>query len=92
MQGSNVMDVVLGAPENIIEQNAFYARLKFALVQKNIEVSKLKELNATQKKEFDELKARYETISETHRQVEPVIPHSHRIKSTPQNDDREVCS
>jgi hypothetical protein len=67
----------MGAPESIIEQNAFYARLKFALGQKNLEVAKLKELIATQKKEFDEMKVRYETVAETHRQVKPVIRRNH---------------
>lgn len=58
-----------GAPESLIEQNAFYLHLKLTLGQRNQEITSLKEVNATQKKEFDELMAKYETLEKAHKYV-----------------------
>ena len=61
-----MVDVVRGAPEALIEQNAFYLQLKLILGQCNQELVNLKEENISQKREFDDLKARYETLEKTH--------------------------
>ena len=58
-----------GAPESLIEQNAFYLHLKLTLGQRNQEITSLKEVNAMQKKEFDELMAKYETLEKVHKYV-----------------------
>ena len=61
-----MVDVVQGAPEALIEQNAFYLQLKLILGQCNQELVNLKEENVSQKREFDDLKARYETLEKIH--------------------------
>ena len=61
-----MVDVVRGTPEALIEQNAFYLQLKLILGQCNQELVNLKEENVSQKREFDDLKARYETLEKIH--------------------------
>ena len=59
-------DMVRGAPEALLEQNAFYFQLKLILGQRNQELIALKEANLSQKREFDDLSARYETLEKAH--------------------------
>jgi cell division protein FtsL len=61
--------VVRGAPEALIKQNVFHLQLKLQLGQRNQEITTLREASASQKKEFDDLKARYETLEKTHKHV-----------------------
>lgn len=61
-----MMDIVRGAPEALVEQNAFYHHLKLTLGQCSQELIALKEENVSQRKEFDDLKARYETLEKAH--------------------------
>ena len=59
-------DIIRGAPEALLEQNAFYFQLKVILGQRNEELITLREANVSQKKVFDDLKVRYETLEEAH--------------------------
>ncbi|KAF8263109.1 hypothetical protein EI94DRAFT_1807771 [Lactarius quietus] len=54
------------APEALIEQNAFYLQLKLTLGQCNQEIATIKAASVSQKKEFEDLKARYETLDKSH--------------------------
>lgn len=76
MQGPSAADIVWGTPEALIEQNAFHLQLKLALGQRTQEIANLKEVNVNQKKEYDELKAKYKTLDKTHRCVVPRAIHS----------------
>lgn len=58
-----------GTPETLIEQNMFHMQLKLTLAQWNQEMATLKEINATQKKDFDELTAKYETLKKMYKYV-----------------------
>jgi hypothetical protein len=71
VQGPSAVELVRGAPEALIEQNVFHLQLKLQLGQKDQEISVLRESSTSQKKEFDDLKARYETLDKTHRYVVP---------------------
>jgi hypothetical protein len=71
VQGPSAVELVQGAPEALIEQNAFHLQLKLQLGQKDQEISVLRESSTSQKKEFNDLKARYETLDKTHRYVVP---------------------
>ena len=62
----NPADIVRGASEALIEQNAFYLHIKIILGQRNQELAGLKEASVNQKKEFDELKAKYDTLEKVH--------------------------
>lgn len=66
-------EVVRYAPGELIEKNAFHVELKLTLGQRDQEIIALKEANVAQKKEFDDLKARYETLDGMHRYVEQNI-------------------
>ena len=59
-------DIVRGAPEAIVKQNAFYLQLKLVMGQQNQEIVALKEVNVSQLRDFNDLKARYETLEQAH--------------------------
>jgi hypothetical protein len=65
--GPSAADVVPGAPESLIEQNVFHMQLKLTLAQRNQELAALKEINGSQKKEFDKLTAKFETLEKTYK-------------------------
>lgn len=69
MQGPSTADIIQGAPEVLIEQNSFYLHIKLKLGQCDQEISTLREANLNPKKEFDDLKARYETLEKLHKYV-----------------------
>ncbi|KAF8261291.1 hypothetical protein EI94DRAFT_1705640 [Lactarius quietus] len=56
--GQSITEVVQGTPEALIEQNAFYLQLKLTLGQCNQEIATIKAASVSQKKEFEDLKAR----------------------------------
>jgi hypothetical protein len=58
---------VQGAPESLIEQIAFHMQLKLTLAQWNQELATLKEINGSQKKEFNELTAKFENLEKTYK-------------------------
>ncbi|KAF8259730.1 hypothetical protein EI94DRAFT_1834286 [Lactarius quietus] len=64
--GGNIAEVVRGTPEALIEQNTFHLQLKITLGQCNQEIAVLKEACVSHKREFDDLKARYETLDKSH--------------------------
>ena len=59
-------DIVQGAPEALVEQNAFYLQIKLVMGQQNQEIVALKEVNVSQLRDFNDLKARYETLEQAH--------------------------
>jgi hypothetical protein len=59
-------DIVRGAPEALVEQNAFYLHLKMTLAQRDQELTALKEVSVGQKRELDILKAKYDTLEQSH--------------------------
>jgi hypothetical protein len=69
LQGPSPAEVVWGAPAALIEQNVFHLQLKLQLGQRNQEITTLREASASQKKEFNDLKARYETLEKMHKYV-----------------------
>ena len=60
------MDIVRGTPEALVEQNAFYLQLKLVMGQQNQEIVALKEVNVSQLRDFNDLKARYKTLEQAH--------------------------
>lgn len=75
--------MVRGAPEALIEQNAFHLHLKLTLGARDQEISALKDASTTQKKEFDDLKARFETLNNVHQYVEPSSSSKKSLKVPP---------
>jgi hypothetical protein len=71
MQGTSIADAVRGAPEALIEQNAFHLQLKLTLGQRNQEIANLKEVKINQKREFEDLKVRFKTLDKTHQCIFP---------------------
>ena len=59
-------DIVRGAPEALVKQNTFYLQLKLVMGQQNQEIVALKEVNVSQLRDFNDLKARYETLEQAH--------------------------
>ena len=59
-------DIVRGAPEALVEQNVFYLHLKMTLAQRDQELTTLKEVSVGQKRELDILKAKYDTLEQSH--------------------------
>lgn len=61
-----MVDMVRGAPEALVEQNAFYLHVKMSLGQRTQEIIALKEVNVSLSKDFNDLKVRYETLEKAH--------------------------
>ena len=61
-----MVDMVRGAPEALVEQNAFYLHVKMSLGQRTQEIIALKEVNISLSKGFNDLKVRYETLEKAH--------------------------
>ena len=61
-----MVDMVRGAPEALVKQNAFYLHVKMLLGQRTQEIIALKEVNVSLSKDFNDLKVRYETLEKAH--------------------------
>ena len=59
-------DIVRCAPEALVKQNTFYLQLKLLMGQQNQEMVALKEVNISQMRDFNDLKARYKTLEKVH--------------------------
>ncbi|KAH9176260.1 hypothetical protein EDB89DRAFT_1903094 [Lactarius sanguifluus] len=88
---SNMAEVVRYAPGELIEKNAFHLELKLTLGQRDQEIVALNEANIAQKKEFDDLKARYETLDGMHRMtMEQFASEYHELKAASGNGPKPL--
>ncbi|KAI9430225.1 hypothetical protein H4582DRAFT_2064038 [Lactarius indigo] len=84
-------EVVRYAPGELIEKNAFYLELKLTMGQRDQEIIALKEANIAQEKEFDDLKARYETLDRMHRMtIEQFASEYHELKAASGNGHKSL--
>ncbi|KAH9161262.1 hypothetical protein EDB89DRAFT_2080764 [Lactarius sanguifluus] len=84
-------EVVRYAPGELIEKNAFHLELKLTLGQRDQEIVALNEANIAQKKEFDNLKARYETLDGMHRMtMEQFASEYHKLKAASGNGPKPL--
>ncbi|KAH9066076.1 hypothetical protein EDB83DRAFT_2315083 [Lactarius deliciosus] len=87
----NMAEVVQYAPGELIEKNAFHLELKLTLGQRDQEIAALKEANIAQKAEFDDLKARYETLDGMHRMtIEQFASEYHELKAASGNGPKPL--
>ncbi|KAN0128111.1 hypothetical protein V8E53_014092 [Lactarius tabidus] len=92
-KGQSAADLIWGTPEAFIEQNTFYLQLKLVLGQRNQEVAGLKEASINQRKELDDLKARYKTLDKVHKMAIAVFAEEyHAMKATSGNGKRQGLS
>ncbi|KAH9014945.1 hypothetical protein EDB85DRAFT_1898963 [Lactarius pseudohatsudake] len=88
---SNMAEVVRYAPGELIEKNAFHLELKLTLAQRDQEMASLNEAIIAQKKEFDDLKARYETLDGMHRMtIEQFASEYHELKAATGNGPKPL--
>ncbi|KAH9167197.1 hypothetical protein EDB89DRAFT_1910207 [Lactarius sanguifluus] len=88
---SNMAEVVRYVPGELIEKNAFHLELKLTLGQRDQEIVALNEANIAQKKEFDDLKARYETLDGMHRMtMEQFASEYHELKAASGNGPKPL--
>ncbi|KAH9174183.1 hypothetical protein EDB89DRAFT_1904676 [Lactarius sanguifluus] len=84
-------EVVRYAPGELIEKNAFHLELKLTLGQRDQEIVALNEANIAQKKEFDDLKARYETLDGMHQMtMEQFASEYHELKAASGNGPKPL--
>ncbi|KAH9013179.1 hypothetical protein EDB83DRAFT_2321798 [Lactarius deliciosus] len=87
----NIAEVVRYAPGELIEKNAFHLELKLTLGQRDQEIAALKEANIAQKAEFDDLKARYETLDGMHRMtIKQFASEYHELKAASGNGPKPL--
>ncbi|KAH9011193.1 hypothetical protein EDB84DRAFT_1569910 [Lactarius hengduanensis] len=88
---SNMAEVVRYAPGELIEKNAFHLELKLTLAQRDQEMVSLNEGIIAQQKEFDDLKARYETLDGMHRMmIEQFASEYHELKAASGNGPKPL--
>ncbi|KAH9009988.1 hypothetical protein EDB84DRAFT_1446022 [Lactarius hengduanensis] len=88
---SNMAEVVRYAPGELIEKNAFHLGLKLTLAQRDQEMVSLNEGIIAQQKEFDDLKARYETLDGMHRMmIEQFASEYHELKAASGNGPKPL--
>ncbi|KAH9022418.1 hypothetical protein EDB84DRAFT_1441230 [Lactarius hengduanensis] len=88
---SNMAEVVRYAPGELIEKNAFHLELKLTLAQRDQEMASLNEGIIAQQKEFDDLKARYETLDGMHRMmIEQFASEYHELKAASGNGPKPL--
>ncbi|KAH8996456.1 hypothetical protein EDB86DRAFT_2829125 [Lactarius hatsudake] len=91
VQSSNMAEVVRYAPGELIEKNAFHLELKLTLAQQDQEIASLNEAIIAQKKDFDDLKARYETLDGMHRMtMEQFASEYHALKAASGNGPKPL--
>lgn len=65
-QDVDISDVVASASERLLEENAFYMRLKLIVRERMAELNELQETVANQRKEIEALKIRCDTYRCVH--------------------------